>query len=331
VLERPVAVPRESVGSSDPRRWIFGSEGCLGIVTRAVVRIHPLPEVQEFGSVVFPDFESGFHFLYALQSSGRVPASVRLVDNTQFQLSQMLKPRSEGLKKWKGRLEKLFITRVKGFDVDRMSACTVVFEGSRDEVEAEKKTTWALARRHGGVLGGSENGRRGYQLTYGIAYIRDWILDHWLLAESFETSVSWSQALTLYDNVKRRLEQEHAAHGLPGKAFVTGRITQLYPTGVCIYFYYAFYFKGVERPSEVYGEIEHAARDEVLRSGGSLSHHHGVGKIRQPFLSRVASPGILAWGREIKRAVDATNVFGAGNQLFGLDADAGSDDTRDGG
>jgi alkyldihydroxyacetonephosphate synthase len=72
----------------------------------------------------------------------------------------------------------------------------------------------------------------------------------------------------------------------------------------------------VENPSEVFSEIEHAARDEVLKSGGSLSHHHGIGKIRQDFLPRVLSPGMLAWQRAIKTAVDPNNIFGAGNQGF---------------
>ena len=324
VLERPSVAPRESVGSGDPRRWIFGSEGCLGIVTSAVVKIFPAPEEQVYGSIVFPDFESGVRFLYEIERSGKVPASVRVVDNLQFQLSQMLKPGKVGLAKLKSRLEKFFVTRVKGFDVDRMTACTLVFEGSRDEVADQQKSTYAIARKHGGLASGAENGLRGYQLTFGIAYIRDWILNHFLLGESFETSVPWSQVLSLCENVKRRLRDEHAKRGLPGKPFITCRVTQVYPTGVCVYFYFAFYFKGVENPSEVYSEIEHAARDEVLRSGGSLSHHHGIGKIRQRFLPRVASAGMLSWGREIKRGVDPANVFGAGNQLFPPD-DPGAD------
>jgi len=316
VLERSGVAPRESVGAGDLRRWLFGSEGCLGIVTSAVVKIFPLPEVQRYGSIVFPDFESGVRFLHDLQRSGRVPASVRLVDNFQFQLSQMLKPRRRGLAKLKGDAEKLFVTRVKGFDVERMTACTLVFEGRRDEVREEERQTYRLARRHGGMAGGAENGRRGYQLTFGIAYLRDWVMNHWILGESFETSVPWSRTLELCARVKERLRAEHARHRLPGQPFLTCRITQLYDTGVCVYFYYGFYFKGVEQPSEVYAEIERAARDEVLRCGGSLSHHHGVGKIRQGFLSRIASPGVATWGREIKAAVDPTNVFGAANQLL---------------
>jgi alkyldihydroxyacetonephosphate synthase len=316
-LERTAVVPRESVGSADVRRFVFGSEGCLGIVTSAVVKVFPLPEAQVYGSIVFPDFESGVRFLYDLEAAGNVPASVRLVDNLQFQLSQMLKPRATGWKAIESRIQKLVVTKVKGFDVERMTACTIVYEGSRAEVDAQRKHVQALARKYGGLAGGSANGQRGYQLTFGIAYIRDWIMNHWLLGESFETSVPWSQALALCENVKRRIREECAKRRIGGTPFVTCRVTQLYPTGVCIYFYFAFYFKGLAEPEKIYAEIEHAARDEILRSGGSLSHHHGVGKIRQRFLARIASPGVAAWARDIKGAVDPTNVFGAGNQLFG--------------
>jgi alkyldihydroxyacetonephosphate synthase len=137
---------------------------------------------------------------------------------------------------------------------------------------------------------------------------------HWILAESFETSVSWSDVISLCNNVKRRVQQEHRARALPGDPFISARITQVYPTGVCVYFYFAIYYKGVENPSEVYAELERAARDEILRSGGSLSHHHGIGKLREQFLPRIASPGTLAWRDALKQAVDPSDVFGIGNQ-----------------
>jgi alkyldihydroxyacetonephosphate synthase len=313
VLSRSCVGPRESVGL-DARRWIFGSEGNLGIVTRAVVKLFPVPEEQRYDAVLFKDFEKGVAFLFDVQREGPVPASIRLMDNTQFQLGQTLKPRSKGLAALKSKLEKLFVTKLKGFDPDRMSACTIVYEGTKAEVEAQVAAISAIAARHGGLRAGSSNGERGYQLTFGIAYIRDFVMNHWIIAESFETSVPWSQAIALTENVKRRVREEHARRKLPGIPFVTCRVTQLYPTGVCIYFYFAIHYKGVERPSEVYAELERAARDEILKSGGSLSHHHGIGKLREPFLSRIASPGALAWSEAVKRAVDPQNVFGIGNQ-----------------
>lgn len=124
----------------------------------------------------------------------------------------------------------------------------------------------------------------------------------------------WSQLTSLCENVKRRIHDEYRKRKLPGNPFVTCRVTQVYETGVCIYFYFAFYHKGVEHPNAVYAELERSARDEILRSGGSLSHHHGIGKLRQGFLPRILSPAALEWASQVKSAVDPQNVFGSGNQ-----------------
>ncbi len=142
-------------------------------------------------------------------------------------------------------------------------------------------------------------------------------MNYYIIAESFETSVPWSGALALCENVKRRLRDEYKRRGLPGKPFVTARVTQIYRTGVCIYFYFGFYYKGIPNPHEVYLELENTARDEILKSGGSLSHHHGVGKLRRAFLPRIMSEATIHLKRELKKSLDPMNVFGAGNQ--GLD------------
>ena len=313
-IRRSAVGPRESIGA-DPRQWVFGSEGTLGIVTSAVVKLSPLPDVQRYDSLLFPSFEDGLRFCRDLEQSGAVPASVRLVDNLQFQFSMALRPRRTGLGAWKRRLQRLWVTRLLRFDPGSMVACTLVYEGSRDEVAVQEAAVERLSRRHGGLGTGAENGRRGYQLTFAIAYIRDFVMGHWVLGESFETSVPWSRALELCENVKRVVREEHARRGLPGRPFVSCRITQLYRTGVCIYFYLGFAYKGVERPSAVFAEIEAAARREILRSGGSLSHHHGVGKLRREFLSEIWSPAALEWTRRAKRALDPDDVFGARNHL----------------
>jgi len=134
-----------------------------------------------------------------------------------------------------------------------------------------------------------------------------------VLAESFETSVTWSNVVPLVENVKQRLWQEHTKRDLPGKPFIRARVTQLYDTGVCVYFYLGYYHKGVDRASEIYAQIERAARDEILRSGGALSHHHGIGKLRQGFLPQVLSDTALRWRREMKHALDPDDLFGCGN------------------
>lgn len=309
-LERAQVVPRESIGL-DPKLWVIGSEGSLGIITSAVVKLFPLPKERRYGSVVFRDFESGLAFMYDLAQQEVYPASVRLVDNLQFQFGQVLKPAARGAKKLKSRIEKWVVTGPLGFDPDRMTAVTLVFEGTRDEVDRQEKMVYALAKRHRGFKGGAENGKRGYMLTFGIAYIRDFVLQHQILGESFETSVPWSQAQDLVDRVTRTIYAAHEERNLPGRPFVSCRVTQIYETGCCVYFYVAFYARGVDDPVHAYHEIEALARAEVLAAGGSISHHHGVGKLRLPFVSDIMSPAMQSWREQMKCALDPQSVFAA--------------------
>jgi alkyldihydroxyacetonephosphate synthase len=309
-LERAQVVPRESIGI-DPKLWMIGSEGSLGIVTSAVVKLFPLPEEQRYGSIIFKTFDDGLAFMYDLAQEEKPPASVRLVDNLQFQFGQALKPAAHGAKKLKSKVEKWLVTGPLGFDPEKMVAVTLVFEGTRADVDQEERRVYELAKRHGGRKGGSENGKRGYMLTFGIAYIRDFVLRHHILGESFETSVPWSQAQELIDRVKRRIYEAHDERKLPGRPFVSCRVTQLYETGCCIYFYMAFYSKGVRDPIGDYHEIEAEARKEVIAAGGSISHHHGVGKLRLPFVKDIMSPAMVVWRDRMKAALDPQGIFAA--------------------
>ncbi|HET7841276.1 MAG TPA: FAD-binding oxidoreductase [Terriglobia bacterium] len=312
-LERARCSPRESTGI-DLRQLLFGSEGTLGIITSAVVKLFPLPEVQSYGSILFPNLEAGVAFMRELALEPSRPASVRLVDNLQFHFALALKPAPKGLGVWKSKIEKWVVTKLKGFRLDQVAVCTLAFEGTRREVAEQERAAYSIAKKLGGMKAGAENGRRGYQLTFSIAYIRDFLLNYYIIAESFETSAAWSDVLPVIENVKKRLHAEYKARNLPAREFVTARVTQIYETGAAIYFYFGFYFKGVQHPAQVYKELENIAREEILRSGGSLSHHHGVGKIRRGFLPGILSPAALEWKRELKHSLDPENIFGAGNQ-----------------
>lgn len=312
LLRRNVA-DRESIGF-DHRRLVLGSEGRLGIITQALVRIHRLPEVQQHESLVFPDFARGVTFFHALQRSGTLPASIRLMDNRQFILGQCLKPAAKGLAALKSRLQKRWLQNVKGFDLQRMAACTVLFEGSAEEVREQRARVARLMRAHGGIFGGAGNGRQGYSLTFGIAYLRDFLLTQWIIAESFETTVPWSGVQALCENVQQRVAAEHRALNLPGRPFLSWRLTQAYHSSACLYFYLGFCYKGVADPSAVYSRVEHAAREAILQSGGTLSHHHGIGKIRRELLPAIMGDTSLALNQAIKQQLDPDNILVCGNQ-----------------
>lgn len=114
-----------------------------------------------------------------------------------------------------------------------------------------------------------------------IGYIRDYGLNYGFFAESFETSVNWKNVGKLIQNVGKRIEDECSKRGIKKKPFVTSRVTQIYDSGACVYIYMGFLKEGLKDPLKSYEEIEAAARDEIIKSGGSISHHHGVGKLRK--------------------------------------------------
>ena len=309
--------PREAVGI-DIRSWAFGSEGSLGIIISAVVKIFPLPKVQHYGSVLFKSFDKGLAFMHELAQSEQLPASVRLVDNTQFQFSMALKSPSTGIRAMKSTLERFYVMRIKSFEPNNMVACTLVFEGHAKEVKAQEATLYGLAKSHGGLKAGAGNGKRGYEMTFAIAYIRDFALSINILAESFETSCSWSAAAELCRSVRARVQEQHKALAVPGKPFLSSRISQVYDTGVTVYFYLAIFVEGLENPVKVYSSLEESARDEILRCGGSLSHHHGIGTLRHKYLDRVLSPAAISYRSRLQKCIDSDGVFLPGQVLASM-------------
>lgn len=314
-VEKSCNVPRLSTGP-DVNQMVLGSEGTLGIITEAILRLRPLPEVKKYGSIVFPDFESGVAVMREIAKQRVAPASIRLVDNVQFQFSQVLKPASnskfeeilDSAKKW-------YVTKYKGFDPNKMAAVTVVFEGNALEVETQQKKVYQIASQHGGLLGGEENGRRGYFLTYMIAYLRDFGMNYYFIAESFETSVPWANVLEVCYKVKERIINSCKEKGVTQKPWVSCRITQTYDVGACIYFYFGFIYRGLPDPLKTYIEIETEAREEILKCGGSLSHHHGVGKHRKKFMQRTISSTGISMLRSLKNGIDPKNIFANGNLI----------------
>lgn len=315
VVETLHLTPRNSTGIQ-PRALLFGSEGNFGIVTKAVIKIHPRPEVQSYGSLVFPSFEKGVEFLHALRKTGVLPASIRLVNNHEFRFGQALQGEPTFWGSWQRRLQRFVLFQLKNFDPKSLAACTIVMEGTAAEVAQQRRTIFPLARSYGGISGGSSGGKRGYMLTFSIAYIRDFFNQYQILGETFETSVPWSRIHDVTRSVTEELERQTKVHGVAGRPYLSYRVTQTYHTGVCIYFTMGFSGVGLDRADEVYHEIEQGLRQVILDQGGSLSHHHGVGKIRQQFLPQIQTEGSIKVLQELKKAVDPKNIFGARNGVF---------------
>lgn len=161
VLERNISAPRVSCGP-DFNHLVLGSEGTLGIVTEVIVKVRPLPAVKKYGSLVFPNFETGIHCLREIAKKRCQPASIRLMDNEQFHFGQALKLENNFLSRFVDGLKQFLLTKVKGYDLQKLAVVTLVFEGDKDEVERQERIIYEIADQHSGLKAGETNGQKGY-------------------------------------------------------------------------------------------------------------------------------------------------------------------------
>ena len=306
-------IPRMSSGP-DTLQMVLGSEGTLGVITEAILKIRQMPQLKQFASLVFPNFDSGLKFMRQVARLKIQPASIRLMDNVQFQLGSSLKPEQNLFLQAMDKVIKFYVVNIKGFKVDEICAVTMTFEGNnKAEMAAHETQLNALAATFNGIPGGAGNGIRGYFLTFVIAYLRDFALKYQFIAESFETSVPWDKVATVISQTKARVLQDCKLAGVAHEPMISARVTQTYDSGACIYFYLGMSWKGLSDPVAVYSHIEDRARECVMEHGGSISHHHGVGKIRKHFLNQQIGQVGTIMLKSLKAGVDPNNIFANGN------------------
>ena len=297
---------RHSHGS-EIKNMYFGHEGNFGIVTNVTIKVYPLPEVKKYNSLVFKTMSDGIAFLKDVNLNNLAPASLRLVDNNQFKLGQSLKPKKTWFKAILDKIVKFFLFYWYCFNINTMVATTIVMEGNKDNVKHQESMLIKTAKKYGGIVGGAENGRAGYNLTQAIAYIRDLFNSYGIICETFETSVEWDNIQKMTAAIDATIKAETAKSKT--KYFISHRITQMYSTGVAVYYTFAIYNSTIDE----YKRCEAAMRKTMIANGGSISHHHGVGKIKAKELDQFVNPSTSTAIKAFKNIIDPQGVFVAGN------------------
>ena len=304
---------RSSIGIKT-QNILFGSEGNLGIITKATMKIHRLPECSDYESVVMKDWDTGLDFMYELAHSNTIPASARMLDSLHYQFGSALKPEKTKFGKFKSKIQKLAF-KIKNFDADHFVAAVFKLEGTFSEVEHQRKNIKRLARKYNGLLGGRKEGKVGYNITMVIAYIREFFVPQGILGETLETAVPWSKVNQVKDEANKLLTKLHKEYNLPGKPFFCSRVSKIYHTGVCMYNTMGINVRGVKNPEKIFSDIEHEIRACFIKNGGSISHHHGVGKLRKEFMPETISAGSIKVIQNIKKSQDPDNIFGIDNNI----------------
>ena len=305
------AYPAASHGP-DWNRLILGSEGALGVITSATVKVHPVPEHEEYRMVLFPSFEHGVAALHECVGQKLMPSVARLSDEMETELIFAAKPPSRG---WKATMERGVMRLLKMRGYASPAAAVLGFEGPAVHTRPVRDEIMKVCRRHGAFDLGRRPGNAWKKSRYDVPYLRDYMMDYALLCDAFETATVWSRVLPLYRDGIRALKdayQRETGHD----GYLGCHISHLYPTGACLYFTIGVQAREGSSPREMneqYSAIKSAASDAFLRNGGTLSHHHGVGYEHEPWMSEEHSePALRAFAR-MKDELDPRGIMSPGN------------------
>jgi alkyldihydroxyacetonephosphate synthase len=265
-------LPGSGAGPS-PDRLLLGSEGTLAIITEAWMRVLPRPAERRSASVAFPGFRAGAGAVRAIAQDGLRPANCRLIDAREAELT---------------------------YAGDGSAALLMLgFESSGAPVREHFARAAALCREHGGTVtegGGATAGWRDAFLR--LPHLRDTLVAMGVLSETFESAVTWDR---LDGFVEQVTGATRAALGPQGD--VTVRLTHAYPDGAAPYFTVVAPARRGEE-EEQWRAVKCAAADAVLAAGGTITHHHAVGRDHRPWYDRQRPEPFAAALHAAKRALD---------------------------
>jgi alkyldihydroxyacetonephosphate synthase len=285
-------LPASGAGVS-PDRMLIGSEGTLGVITEAWVRVRPRPTHRASAPVRFAEFNSGARAVRALSQSGLYPTNCRLIDAREAEVT--------------GAGDGSHALLVLGFesanhDVDRWMTTAL-------EICGDHGGNWIPPTRRG--PGGDREAVGSWREAFLRApYLRDVFIAMGVLSETFETAITWERFPAFHLCVMAKVSA--AVHEVCGEAgSVTCRFTHVYPDGPAPYYtILAPARRGAEL--EQWAEIKRAASDAVIDGGGTITHHHAVGREHRPWYDVQRPEPFAAALRAAKGAVDPTGALNPG-------------------
>jgi alkyldihydroxyacetonephosphate synthase len=285
-------LPGSGAGVS-PDRMLAGSEGSLGVITEAWVRVQPRPSHRSSTGVRFATFAAGVECVRAIAQSGLHPANCRLLDPGEAGLTMA----ADG----------------------RHALLVLGFESTDHPVEGAMARALELCAEHGGAAtgGGQGAGAKGGEdavgswrgAFLGAPYVRDVLVAAGVLGETFETAITWERFPTFHERVMAAAEQ--AVREACGEGRVFCRFTHVYPDGPAPYF---TVLAPARRGEEIeqWWAIKRAVSDAVIDAGGTITHHHAVGRDHRPWYDRQRPEPFALALRGAKAALDPVGIMNPG-------------------
>lgn len=295
-LWRLAPVPASAAGP-ELRRVLCGSEGRLGVFTQVTLRVRPRPAEDPGLALLLPSWEEGLEACRRLLQEGLHPQVLRLSDPEETAFGLRLAA-LKGL----ARLARDFVFSRKRF----ARGCLLLVGGG-------EALALGLARRLARQVGGLVLGERGWHQwkrdRFALPYLRDTFLSAGFGVDTFETAAAWSALPRLYAAVRQRLAQAGEAMGQ--RVFVLCHLSHAYRDGACLYFTFFWpLLRGQELES--WQRYKEASVEAILAHGGTVSHHHGVGRMHAPYVARELGEEGVALLRALARSVDPAGILNPG-------------------
>jgi alkyldihydroxyacetonephosphate synthase len=280
----------------DPARLLIGSEGTLGVITQAWMRLQDRPRFRASAPFEFERFEDACAATRAIAQSGLWPANCRLLDQREVLFSAAgdgsrsllivtFESADHGLDAWFARA------------ADMCSAfhgtSPVELAGTSTDAEAARRGA-AGAWRNAFIAGGHRHD----------AFVR-----LGLVMETFETAITWDRFPDFHAKVMAATEA--AVRRACGRGMVSCRFAYVYPDGPAPY----YTVLGQARPGaelEQWAEIKAAASDALIAAGGTITHHHAVGRYHRPWYERERPPLFAEAYRAVRRTLDPAGIMNPG-------------------
>ena len=277
-------LPGSGAGPS-PDRMMIGSEGALGIITEAWMRLQGRPRFRADAVFGFRDFFAAARAVRAVGQAGLYPSNLRVIDNDE--------------------------AGAYGVNAYEESLLVLAFESADHPIDAWMARAAELMADHGGRRHDDEGaGLRWRTAFIRMPYARELTVPMGLINDTFETAITWDRFEAFHTAVRKAtLEALKDATGHSGT--VSTRFTHVYPDGPAVY--YTFNVRGDPgRLIEQWRLIKTRASDALIAAGGTITHHHAVGRDHMPWY-RAQRPDLFGKAfAAAKNALDPAGIMNPG-------------------
>jgi alkyldihydroxyacetonephosphate synthase len=298
------AVPASAAGPS-LRQLLIGSEGTLGVISELSLRVRQAPRERIYEGMFFESFAAGTQALRTLAGEHVLPDVARLSDEQETRMSLALAG-SGGVK---GRLGRAYIG-ARGYG----EGCLAIlgFEGAPEEVAFRRSRALELAHSCGGLAVGRSPGRAWLHGRFSGPYLRDDLLTQGVMVETLETATQWSSLLSLHRQVAGAISTALDAQGTPG--LVMCHVSHVYETGASLYFTFIARQRDGDELAQ-WRAVKDAACEAIVAGGGTITHHHAVGRDHAPWMNSEVGPAGVQALRALKQDLDPAGIMNPGKLL----------------